>query len=89
METIQNTLKDLAENIDKVEQDLDRYLDIFKRLQAEQKMDEIEKRMEQLLSQQNSLDNEINQNNNFEKSDYARLSQQEKRNLEELNAIND
>ncbi len=89
METIQNTLKDLAENIDKVEQDLDRYLDVFKRLQAEQKMDEIEKRMEQLLSQQNSLDNEINQNNNFEKSDYARLSQQEKRNLEELNAISD
>tara|TARA_B100001996_G_C18671937_1_gene597047 strand:+ start:256 stop:3690 length:3435 start_codon:yes stop_codon:yes gene_type:complete len=89
METIQNTLKDLADNIEKIEQDLDRYLDIFKRLQAEQKMDEIEKRMEQLFSQQNSLDNEINQNNNYDKSDYARLSQQEKRNLEELNAIND
>ena len=89
METIQNTLKDLAENIEKIEQDLDRYLDIFKRLQAEQKMDEIEKRMEQLFSQQNSLDNELNQNNNYEKSDYARLSQQEKRNLEELNAIKD
>ena len=51
METIQNTLKDLAENIEKIEQDLDRYLDIFKKLQAEQKMDEIEKRMEQLFSQ--------------------------------------
>ena len=89
METIQNTLKDLAENIEKIEQDLDRYLDIFKKLQAEQKMDEIEKRMEQLFSQQNSLDNEINQNNDYEKSDYARLSQQEKRNLEELGAIND
>ena len=45
--------------------------------------------MEQLFSQQNSLDNEINQNNDYEKSDYARLSQQEKRNLEELGAIND
>ena len=89
IETIQNALKDLAENIEKIEQDLDRYLDIFKRLQAEQKMDEIEKRMEQLFSQQNSLDNKINQNENYDQSDYARLSQQEKRNLEELNAIND
>ena len=85
MKQLQNTLNDLAENINQIEQDLDRYLEIFKRLQAEQKMDELQTRMEQLFEQQQSLDQEINQTNEqTDRSTLKRLEQEEKRNLEEF-----
>ena len=85
MKQLQNTLNDLAENINQIEQDLDRYLEIFKRLQAEQKMDELQTRMEQLFDQQQSLDQEINQTNEqTDRSTLKRLEQEEKRNLEEF-----
>jgi hypothetical protein len=85
MKQLQNALNDLAENIDQIEQDLDRYLEIFKRLQAEQKMDELQTRMEQLFEQQQSLDQEINQTNEqTDRSTLKRLEQEEKRNLEEF-----
>ena len=85
MKQLQNALNDLAENINQIEQDLDRYLEIFKRLQAEQKMDELQTRMEQLFDQQQSLDQEINQTNEqTDRSTLKRLEQEEKRNLEEF-----
>ena len=88
MKQLQNTLNDLAENINQIEQDLDRYLEIFKRLQAEQKMDELQTRMEQLFDQQQSLDQEINQTNEqTDRSTLKRLEQEEKRNLEEFENI--
>ena len=85
MKQLQNALKDLAENMNQIEQDLDRYLEIFKRLKAEQKMDELQTRMEQLFDQQQSLDQEINQTNEqTDRSTLKRLEQEEKRNLEEF-----
>ena len=45
--------------MEQIESDLDRYLDIFKRFQAEQKLDEIQKRLQQLFEQQNALSNQI------------------------------
>jgi hypothetical protein len=85
MKQLQNALNDLAENMNQIEQDLDRYLEIFKRLQAEQKMDELQTRMEQLFDQQQSLDQEINQTNEqTDRSTLKRLEQEEKRNLEEF-----
>ena len=88
MKQLQNALNDLAENINQIEQDLDRYLEIFKRLQAEQKMDELQTRMEQLFDQQQSLDQEINQTNEqTDRSTLKRLEQEEKRNLEEFENI--
>ena len=85
MKQLQDALNDLAENMDQIEQDLDRYLEIFKRLQAEQKMDELQTRMEQLFDQQQSLDQEINQaNEQTDPSTLERLAQEEKRNLEEF-----
>ena len=38
IQSIQETLRDLASNMEQIESDLDRYLDIFKRFQAEQKL---------------------------------------------------
>ena len=44
MDSLQKAINDLAENMEQIENDLDRYLDIFKRFQAEHKLDEIQKR---------------------------------------------
>jgi len=87
VKSIQKSLSDLAENMEQIEQDLDRYLEIFRRLQAEQKMDELEARMQQLMEQQNALDQEMNHLQNEDGSNLARLAQEEKRNIEELNAV--
>jgi hypothetical protein len=85
MKQLQDAVSDLADNMDQIEQELDRYLEIFKRLQAEQKMDELQTRMEQLFEQQQSLDQEINQaNEQTDQSTLERLAQEEKRNLEEF-----
>ena len=68
MDALNEAINSLAENMDKIQEDLDRYLKVFKRLQAEQKMDELQKRIENLFKQQESLSkklNEINQNEEF------------------------
>ncbi len=58
LDSIQKALNDLAQNMNKIEEDLDRYLEIFKRFQAEQKLDEIQNRMEKLYEQQVALINQ-------------------------------
>ena len=87
MDSLQKTLSDLAENMDQIENDLDRYLDIFKRFQAEQKLDEIQKRLQQLFEQQNALSNEINNLNNNNLSTAQRFSQEQQRNIDEFENI--
>ena len=88
MKQLQNALSELSENMAQIEQDLDRYLEIFKRLQAEQKMDELQTRMQQLFDQEQSLDREINQaNDQTDQSTLERLAQEEKRNFEELDNL--
>ena len=44
MNSLQEALSDLSENMGQIENDLDRYLEIFKKFQAEQKLDEIQNR---------------------------------------------
>jgi len=88
MKQLQDAMENLANNMEQIEQDLDRYLDIFKRIQAEQKMDELQTRLEQLLEQQQSLTQEISQTNEqTDQSTLARLEQEEKRNLDEFNNL--
>ena len=55
VKSLQEALNDLSNNMEQIENDLDRYLDIFKRFQAEQKLDEIQKRLQQLFEQQNAI----------------------------------
>jgi len=89
MDKLQEAMENLSENMDQLEADLDRYLDIFKRLQAEQKMDEIAKRLERLTEQQDVLDRDLNQTTD-EKTDpstFARMEQDEQRNLQEFQSI--
>ena len=88
MNSLQKALSDLTENMEQIENDLDRYLDIFKRFQAEQKLDEIQKRLQQLLEQQNALNEEIsNLRPETELSTSQRYAQEQQRNLDEFENI--
>ena len=88
MNSLQKALNDLTENMEQIENDLDRYLDIFKRFQAEQKLDEIQKRLQQLLEQQNALSEEINNLDSDTKSSTSqRYAQKQQRNFDELKNI--
>ena len=89
MQSLQKALESMSNNISEIESELDRYIDIFKRLQAEQKMDELKNRLEKLAQQTDKLDRDIE---NLEISDdnsvKSRIWQEELRGLEELNNIN-
>ena len=89
LQSLQKALENMSNNISEIESELDRYIDIFKRLQAEQKMDELKNRLENLVQHKDKLDRDIN---NLEISDNTssetRIWQEELRVLEELNSIN-
>ena len=87
LNSLKNILKDLSQNMDEIENGLDRYLEIFKRLQAEQKLDEISKRMQQLFEQQKAIDKQISDASPEEKDDLSNIAQEELRNIEELDNI--
>ena len=88
MDSLNESLNDLSENMTQIEQDLDRYLEVFKRLQAEQKMDELQNRIQQLLEQQESLNQEMAKlDDSSDQSTLNRLAQEEQRNLDELKNI--
>ncbi len=88
LKSIQEALGNLSENLEQVEKDLDRYLEIFKRLQAEQKLDEIQNRMSQLFEQKKSLNDKVSAlENNVDPSTLERYSQEEQRNLDEFKNI--
>ena len=86
MNSIQDALSQLSEDMEKIEKDLDRYLEIFKRFQAEQKLDEIQNRLQNLIEQQGALDNEID-GADENPSTMDRLAQEEQRNLDEFKNI--
>ena len=88
LNSIQDALSNLSDNMEQIEEDLDRYLEIFKRFQAEQKLDEIQNRMQQLIDQQNLTNQEIaNLDKNTDLSDLEKLSQDEERAIEEFDKV--
>ena len=87
LKSLQEALENMSNNISEIESELDRYIDIFKRLQAEQKLTELENRLEKLIQQKDKLDRDIESFDNT--SDEKRIWQEELRGLEELANIND
>ena len=87
LQSLQEALESMSNNISEIESELDRYIDIFKRLQAEQKLTELENRLEKLIQQKDKLDRDIESFDNT--SDEKRIWQEELRGLEELTDIND
>ena len=54
-----NALENMSNNMDRMERELDRFLDIFERVKAEQKIDEVRKRLKELVKNQDNLDRQI------------------------------
>ena len=83
-----SALEDISNNLNNIEQELDRFLDIFQRIKVEQKIDEIRKRIEQLVKNQDNLDQQIRSiNKQTDPSIFKRLSQEQKINNKELSNI--
>ncbi len=86
--SLQKSLEQMANNLEEIESELDRYIDIFKRLKAEQKLDELKNRIEKLVQQKNKLNDDINNIENKGKmNDGQRIAQEEQRLLKELNEL--
>ena len=85
-----SALENLSNNLTQIERELDRFLDIFKRVKAEQQVDELRKRLEQLVDSQDNIDQQIRQTTSqTDPSIFKRLSLQEKMSKRELDDIRD
>ena len=81
-------IKDMSQNLDKLEADLDRFIDIFKQVHAEQKMEELKTRLENLAATQEELTEDIEESGpEADASEFARMSQEEQRLREEFSNI--
>ena len=90
LKDLMSAMEQLSQNVEQIEQELDRLLDILKRIQAEQITHEIVERLEQLVTEQELLNEKIQKTNEqTDPSEFARLEQEEKRNLEEFQNILD
>ncbi|MFQ6614414.1 MAG: hypothetical protein ACE5D1_06180, partial [Fidelibacterota bacterium] len=79
LDDLKQAMTELADNADRIEAELDRFLDLFKRVQAEQKMDEIARRLEALVREQSTLDKKIQESaEDLDPSDRARLKEDER-----------
>ncbi len=83
-----SALEQMSANMDQLEKQLDRFIDIFERIQAEQKLEEVRERLEQLVEKQKKLDSEVQRSHdNTDPSDLARMAFEEKQNTEEFRNI--
>ncbi len=85
-----SALENLSNNLEQVEQELDRFLDIFKRVKAEQQVDELRKRIQQLVENQDNIDQQIRRTTpQTDPSVFERLSLEEKMSQKDLDQIRD
>ena len=59
-----SALENMSNNMNHMEKELDRFLDIFERVKAEQKIDEVRKRLKELVNNQDNVDRQIRSTNN-------------------------
>ena len=85
---LMKAMKELSSNLDNMEQQLDRFIDIFKRIKAEQKLNETAQRLDELVERQEKTNNEIQKiNSNSDENLLEQLSYDEKRNENEYSNI--
>ena len=88
MKDLMEAMKSLSSNLDNVEQKLDRFLDIFKRIKAEQKLNETTQRLNDLVEQQQQINEKIqNIDSKSDKNTLEQLSFDEKSNSNEYSNI--
>ena len=85
---LQDALQSLTDNMERIEQELDRFIDIFERIKAEQKIDELRTRLETLAEQQEKIHDRIDRTNEqTDRSLFSKLSEEEQRQVEEFSNI--
>jgi hypothetical protein len=99
MEQLQNLLKDMNRNMtqnalenfkideEKFQKSIERTLNLLKRIQIEQKIDELVKRTEELTKEQKKLHDETLQSDPSDKSNSEKLSEQQDKLTDDLNRL--
>lgn len=86
-EELQRMMKDFKFNEEEFRKNLDRQLSLLKRMQAEQKTDELAKRAEELARKQDELRQRSEQANPNNKDENQRLADEQKKLQEELDRL--
>jgi len=83
-EQMLQALEDFEMNIEEFEDQLDRFLEMFEQAMAEQKMDEIVKRLEEMLEEQTEIVEELLEKEDPELSDLASRERRQEENFSNL-----
>ncbi|MBL7109485.1 MAG: hypothetical protein ISS11_04500 [Candidatus Marinimicrobia bacterium] len=83
-EKMLEALEDFEFNIEEFEEQLDRFLEMFEMAMAEQKMDEIVKRLEEMLEEQTEIVDELRDKEDSELSDLASRERRQEENFSNL-----
>ena len=86
-EELQKMMKDFKFNEEEFRKNLERQLNLLKRMQAEQKTDELAKRAEELAKKQDELRQRTEQSNPNNNAERQRLSDEQQRLKEELDKL--
>ncbi|RMF08243.1 MAG: hypothetical protein D6762_06090, partial [Candidatus Neomarinimicrobiota bacterium] len=80
LDQVREALADLEQNAEQLETQIDRFLDLMKRVQAEQKMDELTRRLESLRKEQEAITRQTETwTESQNPSDLSRLQEREAR----------
>ena len=85
---VQEAMKNLKFNEDTFQKSIERTINLLKRLQIEQKIDELAKRTENLSDKQEELNKQTNENNLANKQEKENLSKKQEESTKELDKIN-
>ena len=84
MQEMLNSLNEFDYDLEEFEEQLDRFIDMFEQAIAEQKMDEIIKRLEQLSNDQELINNDLTSNKNI---NFQNLASKERRQEEQFKKL--
>ena len=84
---VQEAMKNLKFNEDAFQKSIERTINLLKRLQIEQKIDELAKRAEELSEKQNEINKETNESNLSDKQEKNNLSEKQNDVTNELNNV--
>jgi len=80
-------LEDFEFNMEDMEEQLDRFIDMFQQAMAEQKMDEVVKRLEEMVTEQNDIVDEFQKDDGQSLSEMASRERRQEENYSRLDQV--
>ncbi|NOZ07509.1 MAG: DUF4175 domain-containing protein [FCB group bacterium] len=80
-------LEDFQFNMEDLEEQLDRFIDMFEQAMAEQRMDEVVKRLEEMVAEQNDIVDEFKQEDGQSLSEMASRERRQEENFSRLDQV--